>query len=298
MGYTQLVGSDGLVFKGNYSDYRGFPDNQFGRGNLIERYNVNRRAELSASYPLRLNTRSSLMLDAGVYAVNNADSYRVPQSGVTLTDETRMRALFAQMAWTDTTATRGRTASVLVAQGLRAAGALALQTSNIPGVAGQNPAKLNFTRVAFDASQRDRYANNWGTAISLGAQYSPNSLAASERISFGGARFGRGYAPGDATGDSGWGVGVEINRQFKVDGVAWLQQVEPYILLEAAQVHNDIGESQPRRLKSAALGLRWSDRKHYGLDLAVAKPTGDLAPPNPKRHVRVSLLLTYQLGSR
>jgi hemolysin activation/secretion protein len=298
LGYTQLVGSDGLVIKGNYSDYRGYPDEQYGRGDSIERYNTNRRAELSASYPLILKASSSLTLDAGVYAVNNTDAYRVSQSGVTLTDETRVRALFAQLAWIETTAARARTASVLVAQGFRGAGAAAFQTSNTPGVAGQNTAKLDFTRVAFDASQRDRYANDWGTAISFGAQYSANTLAASERISFGGARFGRGYAPGDAAGDSGAGLGIELNREFKVDGGPWVQQVEPYVLYEVAQLQTEIGEPMPKRLGSAALGMRWSDRKHYSLDLALAKPTGDAALTNPQRRVRASLLLTYQLGVR
>lgn len=298
LGYTQLVGDNGLVLKSTYSDYRGYPDEQYARGNRIERHNVNQRAELSASYPLLLDARSSLTLDGGTYAVNNTDAYRVTQSGVTLTDETRVRALFGQLAWIDTTVTRGRTASVLVAQGLRTAGASAIQYSNTPGVAGQNMAKLDFTRVAFDASQRDRYANDWGTGVAFGAQYSPNTLATSERISFGGARFGRGYAPGDAAGDSGWGLGLELNRQYKVDGGVWLQQVEPYVLVEAAQVQTDIGEPMPKRLGSAALGMRWSDRKHYSLDLAIAKPTGDAVATNPDRRMRASLMLTYQLGPR
>ena len=297
-GYTQLVGGDGLAFKGTYSDYRGFPDRQFDRGDPIERFNINRRAELSASFPLLLNATSSMTLDGGAYAVNNTDNYKVPQNGVTLTDETRMRALFAQLAWTDTTATRGRTASLLVAQGLRVAGASAFQASNTPGVAGKNTAKLDFTRAVLDASQRDRYANNWGTAVTFGAQYSPDTLAASERVSFGGSRFGRGYAPGDASGDSGWGMGIELNRQFMVDGGPWLQQAEPYMLLEAAQVHNEVTQPRLRHLGSAAVGLRWTDRKHYSLDLAVAKPTGDSTVTNPQRSVRASLLFTYQLGTR
>ena len=48
-------------------------------------------------------------------------------------------------------------------------------------------------------------------------------------------------------------------------------------------------------LRSVALGVRLSDARHYSLDLAVAKPTGDAALNNPQRDVRVSLLLSYQL---
>ena len=89
-----------------------------------------------------------------------------------------------------------------------------------------------------------------------------------------------------------------MNHQFKVDGGAWIQQAEPYLLLEVAQVHNEIAKPLLRHLGSAALGLRWSDRKHYTFDFAIAKPTGDSTVTNPKRYVRASLLLTYQLGTR
>jgi hemolysin activation/secretion protein len=298
LGYSQLVGNDGLLIKGNYTEYRGYPDEQFGQNQPISRYNVNRHAVLSASYPLRLSARSSLNLEAGGYAVNNTDAYRIRQNGVTLTDDTRVRALFTQLAWADSSDTRGRSANILLAQGFNAAGALASQTSNSPGVAGQNSAELAFTRIAFDASQRDRYSNAWGTAVTFGAQYSPNVLAASERISFGGARFGRAYAPGTAAGDSGWGAALELNRQFKVDAGVWLQQLEPYLLFEVAQVMTQVGQPLPRRLGSAALGLRLTDRKHYSLDLAIAKPTGDPAVINPARRPRVSLSLSYQLDAQ
>ena len=293
-GYTQLVGNDGLVLNSTYSEYRGYPNEQYRQGDLIERYNVNRRVLLSASYPLLLNARTNLTLTGGVYAANSTDNYQVPQNRVTLTDETNVRALFTQLAWTDTTDTRLRATSMMVAHGLPVAGASASQTSNTPGLAQQNMAKLDFTRIVFDASQRDRFWENWGTAITFGGQYSPNSLATSERIAFGGARFGRGYGQGEAIGDSGWGAGIELNRRFLIDGGAWLQQVELYALYEAAQVMTNIGEPLPRNLRSAAIGLRWSDLKHYSLDLAIAKPIGDATTANPDLSPRVILLLTYQ----
>jgi hemolysin activation/secretion protein len=115
-------------------------------------------------------------------------------------------------------------------------------------------------------------------------------------VSFGGARFGRGYAAGDAAGDSGWGIGLELNRQFKLEST-WLKQAEPYLLFEAAQVSTHTGVPSPRDLRSIALGVRLSDARYYSLDLAVAKPTGDAAASNPARKPRLSVLLSYQLDA-
>lgn len=296
--YTQLVGADGLALKAAYTHYRGYPDEAMDRGSRIERRNTNRRAEVSASYPLLLSTQRSLTLSGGFYAVDNLDDYRVPLAGTRLDDDTRVRVLFAQLSYLDATPTRSRSASVMLARGLSGLGALAEQRSNVAGVAGTNPAKLDFTRLALDLSQRDRFDNQWGTALSFGAQYSPDTLASSERISFGNQRFGRGYAAGEAAGDSGWGVGLELNRLFKLEGGDWLKQVEPYLLVEAAQVSLKQGQPSPRKLRSVALGARFTDGKHYNLDVAIAKPTGDPSASNPQRRARLTLLLSYNLGDR
>lgn len=296
VGYTQLVGADGLQLKTSFSHYRGYPDEQFGRDDALARFNINRRFELSASYPLHLSASSSLTLNGGFYAVDNIDDYRESATGGRLTDDTRVRALFAQLAYADARPDRSRTASVLLAQGLDGAGALAEVRSNINGLSGPGVAKLDFTRIAVDASQHDRFANQWGTAVSFGAQYSGHTLAASERISFGGARFGRGYAAGDAAGDSGWGVGLELNRLFRREGT-WLKQIEPYLLIEAARISLQEGVPAPEKLGSVALGVRLSDARHYSVDIAIAKPTGDAAATNPARKPRLSLMLTYQLAA-
>ena len=297
LGYSQMVGTDGLTFKAALSSYRGYPDEAMGRGAGIERFNTNRRIDLSASYPLLLTARSSITLSGGFYSVDNIDQYRAPATGRQLSEDTRVRALFAQLAYADAQPDRSRSASLMLAQGLRGAGASATVYSNVPGLAGANPARLDFTRISVDASQRDRYANQLGTAVSFVAQYSAHTLAASERISFGGTRFGRGYAMGDAAGDSGWGVAAELNRLFTMDST-WLKQIEPYLLFEAAHVATQRGQPVPSKLRSMALGVRFSDNRHYSLDLALAKPTGDATASNPARKPRMTLLLTYQLAAR
>ncbi|MBT2303870.1 hypothetical protein J7E70_25835 [Variovorax paradoxus] len=140
LGYSQLVGTDGLTTKASFLSYRGYPDEQSGRGARIDRFNTNRRVELSASYPLYLTARSSLTLGGGFYAVDNIDHYRVPASGALLDEDTRVRALFAQLAYADAQSDRSRYASLVIAQAIDGAGALAENRSNVAGLSGPGEA--------------------------------------------------------------------------------------------------------------------------------------------------------------
>ncbi|MDM0015491.1 POTRA domain-containing protein [Variovorax sp. J22P168] len=297
LGYTQLIGGDGWQLSTSYSDYRGYPDEQLARGAPLERFNTNKRLDASAGYPLILDARTSLVLKGGFYAVDNVDRYSERATGGELTNDSRVRAIYAQGVYADARPDRTRGLSVLLAQGIDGAGARDQITSNIAGLSGVGGSKPDFTRIAIDANQRDRYANDWGTAFAVGGQYSGDSLATSERVSFGGAHFGRAYAPGDAAGDSGWGASVEVNRMLRIEGT-WLKQVEPFLLVEAAEVSSQLFSPMPAHLRSVALGVRLSDSRHYSLDLAVAKPTGDPSSTNPQRKLRVGLLLSYQLAAR
>jgi hemolysin activation/secretion protein len=147
LGYTQLVGADGLAWRTSLTRYSGYPDSRLGRGAPLERRNTNQRAELSASQPLRLDTRGSLTLNGGFYAVDNSDDYRVPANGVTLSEDTRVRALFAQLAYVDATPGRSRSASALLAHGIDGLGARAVVRSNIDALNGVGLAQTDFTRV-------------------------------------------------------------------------------------------------------------------------------------------------------
>jgi len=296
VGYTQMVGTEGLTLRAALSHYRGRPD-VGALSPLLTREVTNRRLDLGASYPLLLDRNHALTVSGGFYATDNEDEYRNRFSAAALTEDVRVRALTAQAAYVSAQPTRSRTATASFSQGIDGLGASAENRINFAGTAAPNPARLDFSRVAFDVAQRDRYTGRWGTALSAGGQYSPNIVPVTERVSFGGSRFGRGYAPGEIAGDSGLGVGAEVNRAFPLDAGRWLQQIEPYLLVEAARVHSRLAPDRDAQLRSVALGVRLSDNKHYALDLAAAKPTGDPSPNNPERRPRLSLLLSYQFDT-
>lgn len=293
--YEQFVGSKGWSVKGSVSQYRGDPNEQLGVTSALDRRTEVDRAELTATLPLRLSRTMGSVVSTGFYGVDTRDRLTNPDNGAWLTDESRVRALFVQWAYSEQQADDSQQLNLKLTHGIKGLGANAVVTSNVPGLGGPSSVELAFAKLQFEASRSHRFANQIGTTASLGIQVSPDSLPSSEKVSFGGSRFARGYSPGAGVGDSGWGVGLELNRAFAYDSF-WLRQWQPYLLLENARVYNRFGTPAPERLRSQSLGLRLTNHKQYSLDLAVSRPLGDRTPDNPERHWRASLALSYRLG--
>lgn len=293
--YEQFIGTQGWSMKGSVSHYRGDPAEQLGVQSPLQRRSEVERAELLLSVPLRLSRETSWVAGGGVYGVNTREGITNPANGAYLVDETQVRAVFAQLSYMSHRPDDSVQVSLKLSHGLSAWGASAGTTSNVAGLSGPSSVKLGFARMQVEASHHHRFANHLGTAVTLALQHSPHNLPGSEKVSFGGNRFARGYGAGEAVGDSGWGLGLELNRAFALDR-PWLKQWQPYALVEWARVHGRIATPVPAELRSFSLGLRLTNHKHYNLDLAVSKPTGDTPLTDPERHWRANVTLSYQLG--
>jgi hemolysin activation/secretion protein len=292
--FTQFIGSQGLSARISGSHYRGDPNAPLQVDNGTQRRASNDRIELSASYPLILDNTTSLLVSGGVYAVNSGDNYRHPGSGVEVNYDTRVRAVFGQFSYTMSRPDTVRRFSLLLAQGINGWGAHATASTNIAGLTLVDPTQLNFRKVSFQASQINQWSAAFGTAILLSGQYSPHRLPSSERISFGGVRMARGYAAGEVSGDSGWGLGLEIHRSFPAS-LTHLKQVQPYLLVEWAQTENQSSTFLPSKLKSLALGTRLSDQKFFSLDISAARALGDAPFERTARRTRLNAILNYRL---
>jgi hemolysin activation/secretion protein len=126
-------------------------------------------------------------------------------------------------------------------------------------------------------------------------RYSPDSLPTSEQISFGAQHFAQGYEPGEASGDSGWGASIEINRGF-TPGFTYLQTIPPFLSFDMARVFVHAGTPAPSRLASISFGFRISDAKYYTLDLSVAKAVSDAPVESASRSPRINASFSYQLN--
>ncbi|RZL93263.1 MAG: ShlB/FhaC/HecB family hemolysin secretion/activation protein, partial [Variovorax sp.] len=293
--YRQAIGSEGLMLKAAFSKYRGDPDSALDLTSAFDRRTMNLRRELSALYPLRLGPTHSLTASGGFYSVDNIETATDPVTADFVADEARVRAAFAQLAWESAQPRLARSASVMLAKGLSGAGAGSFVRTNIPGGSGPGTARVDFTRVLLEGREARRWGEHWGTAVSAAAQLSPHPLPATERISFGGNRFGRAYAPGETSGDRGWGVGVEVNRSVAMASGAWLRQVQPYLLVEAARAYGELATPVPADLSSVAFGVRLADLRHYMVDLSVARPVGDRPLENPGRSPRLTLQFSVRM---
>jgi hemolysin activation/secretion protein len=289
------IGSDGLTGKIDASHYRGNPVDNPGLPSNIERTVINDKLSGSLSYPILLNNQQSLLGTATVYASHDEDRYHNQDTGAQLGFRSQVRVMQLQADYTSADPGQVRRASINVAKAFDILGASKSGDSNVPGTIVTNPASITFVRTGATFSQTNEWPLKIGTAVSLTGQYSAVSLPTSEQISFGAQRFAQGYQPGEASGDSGWGAMLEINRAF-TPGFTYLRTLTPYISFDMARVYLHAGTPSPSKLSSLAFGFRISDAKYYSLDLSVAKPIGDAPVESASRSPRINATFSYQLN--
>ena len=115
------------------------------------------------------------------------------------------------------TATRAR---IDIVKGIDAFGAVS-QTAYASSV------DLDFTKTVLDFIHLRALTSEWTVRIDLEAQWCRNELPSGERITFGGARFGRAFDPGTLAGDTGASASVQLQRVLPVDG-EWLRNVRVF----------------------------------------------------------------------
>ncbi|RQR53608.1 ShlB/FhaC/HecB family hemolysin secretion/activation protein [Burkholderia sp. Bp9125] len=291
------VGSSGLVTRLDASTYRGKPTDNPGLPSYVERTVKNEKLGLSASYPLLLNNQRSLLGTVSGYASHNEDRYQNRITGATLENRSQVRVLQMQLDYTSVGPKQVRKLSVNVAKGFDILGASKSQditvgntTTSLP-----SPISLTFVRTGATYTQTNEWPFRIGTSVSLTGQYSPDSLPTSEQISFGAQRYALGYQPGETSGDSGWGMSLEVNRAFS-PGWTYLKTITPYVAYDMARVYLHAGTPQPNRLSSVGIGVRLSDSRYYNLDLSVAKPVGDAPVESASRSPRINAAFSYQLN--
>ncbi|RFU47987.1 ShlB/FhaC/HecB family hemolysin secretion/activation protein [Paraburkholderia sp. DHOC27] len=289
------IGSDGLVAKVDATHYRGNPTDNPGLPGYVERTVINDKLSGSLSYPLLLNNTQSVIGSVTAYASHDEDTYHNTINGAQIGLRSQVRVVQLQADYASVDANQVRKASVNVAQAFNVLGASKSGDSNIPGVIETNPASITFTRTGASFSQTNQWPLKIGTAIAMTGQYSPDSLPTSEQISFGAQHFAQGYEPGEASGDSGWGASVEVNRAF-APGFTYLQTITPYISFDMARVYLHAGTPSPSKLSSISFGFRISDAKYYSLDLSVGKAVGDAPVESASRSPRVNATFSYSLN--
>ncbi|MFC5740844.1 ShlB/FhaC/HecB family hemolysin secretion/activation protein [Dyella tabacisoli] len=293
-GYSQMLGSSGLIGKLDGSHFYGNPDISTQLPSYLRHRLTQDRLALNVSYPLWLSPSRSLLVNASAYASNQNDSYLNKINGASLQFKTKLRVLQAGLDYTQASAKQVRKFSFGISHGFDIWGAGTNTVSNIPGTNLSAATDTRFTRYNVSALQGNTWGAHIGTVASLIGQYSNNRLPSSEQISFGGPRFGLAYDPGSVSGDSGWGAALEVNRPFTYPA-KWLKTLTPYTVAQFARVYQNSGQPTFDELKTIALGMRLTDGKHYTVDFSAAQPVGTLPLNSSGRHPRYNLSFSYQL---
>lgn len=295
-GYQQMFGGDGWIGRIEGSRYRGVPVTQTPLPAFLDHRVEQDRYALSARYPLKLENERSLFLALGAYATDQSDRYLNTVNGARLEQRSKTRVIQAGLDYAKAKKNRARQISVQVSRGFDAWGAKAETLTNIGGAILPSASDVAFTKYSLGYAQSRAWKDQRYLAVLRAtAQYSRQRLPSSEQISFGGSRFALAYDPGETSGDRGWGVGLELSRNFKLPS-RWLKGVSPYLAVQHAQVSlTDGRRPMPNTLGTVALGVRLSDNKHYNVDFAYAKPTADMPLETDRRKPRWNLNFAYQL---
>lgn len=291
--YAQPIGSNGMLARLNWSDYRSEPQSQSLESLQFQpRYQTKTvRVGAAVSYPVILDNTHNLIVTGGLYAAENGQTFNrsVPTTPMSVQLSSQVRVLSAEVAWTTARQSadklqQTRQISAGLYKGINGLGA-SRENSNVA---------LGFTKATVQLSQSNQLPGGFGVAFAASAQHSSNILPASEQIGFGGSLFGLAYPAGEVAGDKGWGVKAEINRLFAVD-TSYLRTVQPYFLVDHSRVYSRGAPLTHDTLGSIALGTRFSDTHYYTLDLSLAQPVAD-KPLNAKsRSPRVNATYSYQM---
>jgi hemolysin activation/secretion protein len=257
LGYSQLVGEDGLRLgiDGAWA--------QTLDAVSLKPYEVRSRITrfaANAAYPLIRSKDETVNLVGGLYYADAR--YSLARLG--LGDFASDRNLALQI---------GGDYARTVSTNMSLSGNVHL-TQGLAGFAQEPHTRLNtiaeFAKIRADGRLAWQPLENVTLKFGILGQYSPNSLIASEEVSFGGPAFGRGFNTAEISGDSGFGLSVQPEYRIAL-GQGF--SITPYPLLDYAKVYNRHSDLQPNgELISTGIGARLDADNLASMTWELAKP--------------------------
>ncbi|WP_103733865.1 ShlB/FhaC/HecB family hemolysin secretion/activation protein [Pseudomonas sp. GZJR-8] len=288
--YNQFINAEGTQLALAAERYRAAPNSsvQLDGGFELKPHQSIDRYSIGLSHPFIASPTESLSLGTRLYVVDQTTRYKLVGYPLSFDIESNLRALAFEGDWRKADARRLRIISGGLYQGIDGLGAKARSDLDVA------KPDLDFFRLRLSGVQSDKFFDNWQGVLSGALYWSNNTLPDSERATFGGQNFGRGYPDDQGSGDKGWGVAYEVNYSFNRAG-NWVKVLQPYVVLDRAKTwFNDL-PVKASDMSSAAVGLRFGDNKYYNIALEAAKPMSDIALDSFNRRPRYTLSFSYQL---
>ncbi|MBI6657877.1 ShlB/FhaC/HecB family hemolysin secretion/activation protein [Pseudomonas carnis] len=288
--YNQFINAEGTQLALAAERYRADPSSsvQLDGGFELKPHQSIDRYSIGLSHPFIASPTESFTLGTRLYAVDQTTRYKLVGYPLRFDIESNLRALAFEGDWRKADARRLRIISGGLYQGIDGLGAKARSDLDVA------KPDLDFFRLRLSGVQSDKFFDNWQGVLSGALYWSNDTLPDSERATFGGQNFGRGYPDDQGSGDKGWGVAYEVNYSFNRAG-NWVKILQPYVVVDRAKSwFNDL-PVKANDMSSAAVGLRFGDNKYYNIALEAAKPMSDIALDSFNRRPRYTLSFSYQL---
>lgn len=288
--YSQYLNAEGSQLNLYGSHYSSEPGTSLTTSDGFELKPTRRndRFSVGVSHPLIVAPNEWLSVSARLYGVNDKTDYDVVGHSQTISEKTNVRALAYEGDWRKSAAKQLRILSAGLYQGIDGLGAK--NETNLTS----SHYDLDFFRLRLSGLQSNGFLDNWQGVMSGALYWTDDSLPDSERAVFGGQNFGRGYPDDQGSGDKGWGVAYELNYSFNRDG-AWVKLLQPYVVLDRAKTWFNELPLEGSDMSSAAVGLRFGDKRYYNIALEAAKPMSDIAQDSFNRKPRYTISFSYQL---
>ena len=258
--YSTFIGTDGLRASGGVA-YASSEQPDLPPG--IELVSTSTQVDFLLSYPVIRATKETLTTFAGVYFTDAENEL----NGITFSKDAIRAAHFGATYATQIGQRTSLGSHLRVTQGFSIWNGGPDNT--LHSRLGATP---NFFKVQSGATLNYAATERLLLGLRVEGQYSPDSLYSSEEISFGGARFARGYNNSEISGDSGLGASVQASYRFDVEMLGgW--SITPYTFLDHSYAWNtDVDRQGDARLFSTGIGVTLSNRRWLSVGIEIDKP--------------------------
>ncbi|MFN0042652.1 MAG: ShlB/FhaC/HecB family hemolysin secretion/activation protein, partial [Alphaproteobacteria bacterium] len=194
--------------------------------------------------------------------------------GVTTLSEDRIRALRLGASYDRLDAELGLPGvsllSVDVSQGLNVFGARETGSATLSRATGRS----QFTKGALEAQRVQALGGGFNVLAAASAQYSFSNLLSSEEFFFGGTQYGRGFDPGELSGDHG--VATKLEFQWGEAGRSGaIRDYQLYVFLDRGTVWRNVPSAGDKRRAtglSTGVGVRFNVFEHISGNVELGMP--------------------------
>ena len=287
LSYQLPVGASGLKVGAAYSDTRYKLGEEFAS---LQAHGTANNTSVFASYPLLRSQNSNLtgtlsweekkLIDQ-IDAVANSNTNKQVQLVTLGLAGNRQDALWG-----------GGTSAfdVSLASGNLTMDAAALAADMAPASANSNGL---FSKLTYALQRQQRVSEHYSLQLALSGQQASKNLNSSEKFSLGGANGVRAYPQGEASGDQGMLVNLEVHRQLN-------EQVQASVFYDAgsADINHDpfAAGANTRFISGAGFGLngqlgKLQFKTSVAWSTSGGDPVTDTSSHNPRWWLQLSLPL-------